>query len=153
MGGRGGSSGMSNFTGRSGIQRAYGVDSSKYSGYAKTLAREADEAIRNDDDDKWLVYTNTTSRGESFVQYSLEDNYIAALGSTKQGSGATNLLVSALEDIQRYGDDKAPVEWLVYSNDSIKYYDHIGLSKYRTRDTYRVPRSDLTSVISSLRRR
>lgn len=152
MGGRGGSSGMNNST-SSGIQRAYGVDSSKYSGYAKTLAREADEAIRNDDEDRWLVYTNTTSRGESFVQYSLEDNYIAALGSTKQGSGATNLLASALEDIQRHGDDKAPVEWLVYSDDAIKYYNRIGLSKYRTGDTYRIPRSDLTSVISSLRGR
>ena len=148
MGGRGGSSGMGNST-PSGIQRAYSVDSSRYSGYARILARESNSMMKDDTEDRWLMYKNTTPNGESFIRYSLEDNYIAALGSTSQGSGATNLLTSALRDIQRYGDDSAPVEWMVSAQESRRYYDHIGLSKYRKRDTYTIPRSDIPKVIKN----
>lgn len=140
-------------SGGSGVQRTNSVDASKYSGYAKILARESNSTMENDTEDRWLMYKNTTPNGESFIRYSLEDNYIAALGSTSQGSGATSLLASALSDIQRYGDEKSPVEWQVVSPESIKYYDHIGLAKYRSRDTYRIPQSKLPSVIEKLRRR
>lgn len=147
MGGRGSSSGMSSSLGQS---RVNSVNTSKYSGYAKTLAAESNSAMKSDTEDRWLMFKNTSSNGESFVRYSLEDNYIAALGSTSRGSGATSLLASALRDIQRYGDDKSPVEWIVSATESRQYYDHIGLAKYRKHDTYTIPLSDLSKVIKRL---
>lgn len=134
-----------------GIERSMEVDASKYSGYAKILARESNDAIKNDTKDEWLMYTNTSSKGQSFIRYSLEDNYIAALGSTTQGAGANKLLVHALDDIKKYGNSQ-PVEWLVYSDSAIKYYNKLGLSKYRTADTYSIPLSDIPKVIKKLKK-
>lgn len=134
-----------------GIERSMRVDESKYSGYAKTLAKESNDIIKNDTKDEWLMYTNTSSKGQSFVRYSLEDNYIAALGSTSKGVGANKLLSYALNDIQKYGSS-SPVEWLVYSNDAIKYYSKLGLDGYRTGDTYSIPLSDIPKVIKKLKR-
>ena len=152
MGGRGASSGMTG----SNIQRVYSIDESKYSGYAKTLASEANEALANDSEGKWLAYTSDTSNGQSFIVYSLEDNYIAALGSTNQGAGGSKLLASALEDIHKRGNDKKPAEWITYEKSARNFYDHIGLRKYRkyeTSDTFYVPRSDLLKVANKLKKR
>ena len=150
MGGRSSSSGMQSGTN---IERTNSVDSSKYQGYARILARDSNSMMKKDTEDRWLMYKSTTPNGESFVRYSLEDNYIAALASTNRGSGATSLLASAMSDIHQYGDKNSPVEWQVVSPRSVEYYDHIGLAKYRSRDTYRIPQSDLPSVIKKLKRR
>lgn len=157
MGGRGNSSGGLSRRGSEfgpNINKVTSVDESKYTGYARELAEEANEAASFGEQDEMLLQLDN-GRGEAFAFYDEDSGTISGLGSTG-GRAGTELLSAIIQTETAKGKS---VSWMADNKNAIKYYISMGLQSFgvannnMTKIVYTITPERAPRALERLRRR
>lgn len=147
MGGRG-SNNLRNLTS---IRSVESVNPKSYKGYAKELAKLAND--RKNYDDELLVLSSGKNESFALVQHDNKTDYITYLGSTGGRTG-TQLFTQLLQKSLKEGKS---VNWEATNEKSEGFYTYLGLEKYGTWNrgttTYSISSKDLKFEIERLLRR
>lgn len=155
MGGRGGSSGItSGGFAALGLKQETSIDpelfnsySPMYGKYAYQLARDIDEY--GDEDQTIVSYTEGSNKAYAVLTLD-DDESLDALISTGGRTG-TKLLSKVMQYQQSQGKG---LYWMVDNFASMKYYDSMGLGKFKSGKThYEIGAADMKDAIKIVEKR